>query len=73
MELISRFDWTFEGAFSALDIRKDGFLSFDTFKLFLRLNGYTATNQELDAIIRRIDTNSDYLITLPEFIDLFKV
>ena len=72
-EILCRFDWSFEGAFSAIDIRKDGYLSADTFKLFLRLNGHTATIQELDAIIRRVDTNSDYLITLPEFIDLFKL
>lgn len=28
--------------------------------------------QEMDAIVRRIDTNSDYVVTLTEFIDLFR-
>lgn len=72
-ELLIRLDWSYEGAFQALDMRRDGYLSAETFKLFLRVNGYTATLQELDAIIRRVDTNSDYLVTLPEFIDLFKL
>ncbi len=72
-ELLSRLDWSYEGAFQIIDMRRDGYLSADTLKLFLRVNGYTATLQELDAIIRRVDTNSDYLVTLPEFIDLFKL
>jgi hypothetical protein len=42
-ELLSRLDWSFEGAFNAVDMRREGYLSADTFKLFLRLNGYTAT------------------------------
>jgi Ca2+-binding EF-hand superfamily protein len=72
-ELLSRLDWSYESAFRTIDLRGEGFLSSDSIKLFLRINGYTATQQEIDAIIRRVDTNSDYLITLAEFIDLFKL
>jgi Ca2+-binding EF-hand superfamily protein len=70
-ELQARPDWSLKGAFDAVDLRSDGFLNSDSIKLFLKVNGYTATITELDAIIRRIDTNSDYLITFTEFLDLF--
>jgi Ca2+-binding EF-hand superfamily protein len=73
-EIQSRsFDWSIKAAFDAIDMRADGYLSCDTFKLFLKVNGYIATINELDAIVRRIDTNSDYMITFTEFLDFFKL
>ena len=72
-EIQSRsFDWSIKAAFDAIDMRSDGYLNCDTFKLFLKVNGYTATINELDAIVRRIDSNSDYMITFTEFLDFFK-
>ncbi len=70
-ELRNRLDWTWKGAFDAIDMRGDGYLHGDTFKLFLKVNGYTASITELDAIVRRIDTNCDYMITFTDFIDFF--
>jgi len=43
-DILSRYDWSYEGAFSSIDMRRDGYLSAETFKLFLKVNGYTATN-----------------------------
>jgi hypothetical protein len=42
-DLLSRYDWSFEGAFFAIDMKSEGFISADSLKLFLRVNGYTAT------------------------------
>jgi Ca2+-binding EF-hand superfamily protein len=66
------FDWSLKAAFDAIDMRGDGYLSCDTFKLFLKVNGYIATMNELNAVVRRIDSNSDYMITFTEFLDFFK-
>ena len=71
-EIQRSFDWSLKSAFDAIDMRGDGYLSCDTFKLFLKVNGYTATMNELDAVVRRIDSNSDYMLTFTEFLDFFK-
>ena len=71
-EIQRAFDWSLKAAFDTIDMRGDGYLSSDTFKLFLKVNGYIATMNELDAVVRRIDSNSDYMITFTEFLDFFK-
>jgi Ca2+-binding EF-hand superfamily protein len=38
----------------------------------LKLNGYFATDQEVQAIIRRLDIDADQQINFSEFVDAFK-
>ena len=35
----------------------------------MKIHGYTPSTTELDALIRRLDTNSDFLISFTELIE----
>lgn len=39
---------------------------------FLKVNGYFATEAELNSIIRRLDVDGDRVITFAEFIESMK-
>jgi len=71
-ELQSRYDYQTYAAYKAIDKYNDGFI--DTFNLskFLKNNGHYASERELIAIIRRIDTDGDAKISYSEFSDSLK-
>lgn len=57
--------------YEKLDVQGEGILTPEAFKSYLRINGYTASEAEIDAIIRRLDSNGDFLISFTEFISHF--
>lgn len=63
----SRFDWDLNAAFSAVDTTREGFLNSRNIQSFLRQNGHFATDEEIIAIVRRLDADADQIIKFPEF------
>ena len=62
-ELEIRYDYSVYSAFRSIDRYNEGYI--DTYNLgtFLRNNGYYASERELIAIIRRVDTDGDAKIS----------
>ena len=62
-ELEIRYDYSIYSAFRSIDRYNEGYI--DTYNLgtFLRNNGYYASERELIAIIRRVDTDGDAKIS----------
>ena len=65
-------DFTPLSAFKAIDDYNDGHLDHFNLKRFLRKNGHLATDEELIAIIRRIDTNADSKLSYNEFAEFVR-
>lgn len=65
--LASRVDFTPIDAFRAVDVDKLNFINAYEIRDFLRRNGYSITMQDLDGIIRRIDTDNDSKINYEDF------
>ena len=63
----SRPDFSAISAFRAVDVDRLNFLNVYEIQDFLRRNGYSATMQDLDGIIRRMDTDCDSRISYEEF------
>lgn len=68
-DLSLRYDWTARAAFETVDSLRDYALNHRNIQSFLRLNGFVATDGEVIAIIRRIDSDGDNRVTLDEFIE----
>lgn len=68
-ELSYSYDYSAYKAFKAIDRHNDGFV--DAFNLgnWLRFNGTYASEREVLAIIRRIDTDGDAKLSFAEFSD----
>jgi Ca2+-binding EF-hand superfamily protein len=60
-----------QSAFETIDAQGDGYLTGNSINRFLKVNGYTATPSELEAIIRRLDADADYRLSFAEFIETF--
>ena len=65
-------DFTPLSAFKAIDDYNDGHLDHFNLKRFLRKNGHLATDEELIAIVRRIDTNADSKLSYNEFAEFVR-
>ena len=67
-----RYDYTQYNAYRAIDRYNDGYI--DSFNLgqFFKSTGYYATERELLAIIRRVDTDGDAKITFSEWADFLR-
>ena len=70
--LIQRFDWSPHLAYEAIDVRCEGAINLQQLKRYLLTNGYTPYDAELDAIMRRLDSDSDFLLSKREFMDIFQ-
>ena len=46
---------------------REGSINHRNIASFLKINGYYATDSEVDAIIRRLDVDADSKITFEEF------
>ncbi len=68
-ELNIRYDWSARAAFETIDSLRDFTLNHRNIQTFLRLNGFVATDSEVIAIIRRLDSDGDNRVTLDEFAD----
>lgn len=71
-ELNARYDWNIRAVFEAVDMYGEGVLTPDAIRRYMKVNGYTPTENEVDAIIRRLDSNCDFLLSFNEFIEAFK-
>lgn len=70
MESSKEFDY--EKAFYSIDDWAYGFVDRKNLKSFLRKHGHLASNEEVMAIIRRMDLDADARICKDEFIDGIK-
>lgn len=68
-ELNIRYDWSARAAFETIDSLRDYTLNHRNIQTFLRLNGFIATDSEVIAIIRRLDSDGDNKVGLDEFAD----
>lgn len=66
-ELQMRYDYSTYSTFRSIDRFNDGFIDTYNLSTFLKNIGYYATEKELLAIIRRIDTDGDAKISFSEF------
>ena len=62
-----RYDWTARAAFETIDTIREYFLNHRNIQNFLRINGFLATDAEVIAIIRRLDSDGDSRVALEEF------
>ena len=58
LHLISRADWNSQVAFQMCDAHSEGFLSHRSLQTFLKLNGHFAADEEIIAIVRRLDADA---------------
>ena len=58
-------------AFRTVDGRMEGHLDRISLHEFLRSNGHLASDEQLVAIVRRIDTNADAKISYNDFAEFF--
>lgn len=65
--LVSRADFNPIDAFRVIDIERLNFINVYEISNFLKKHGYSVTMQELDGIIRRIDTDGDSKINYEDF------
>lgn len=66
-ELALRYDWSARAAFETVDSLRDYALNHRNIQSFLRLNGFIATDGEVIAIIRRLDSDGNNTINFDEF------
>lgn len=72
-ELGVRFDYSNYAAFRAIDKYNDGYVDSFSLKRFLESNGHYASERELLAIIRRIDTDGDAKLSYEEFSEFLRI
>lgn len=65
--MVQRFDWNTLDAYNEIDTTHEGFLNHRNIQTFLRLNGHVASDSELIAIVRRMDSDADQRISFDEF------
>ena len=68
-ELEVRYDYSSYAAFKSVDRYSEGYINTSNLGQFLKSNGYYASERELLAIIRRIDTDGDAKLSYAEFSD----
>lgn len=68
-ELETRYDFSPYAAFKAVDKCQEGAINRGNLSDFLRQNGFFATERELTAIIRRMDTSCTGKVTYSDFAD----
>ena len=66
-ELEIRYDYTIYAAFRTVDRLNEGYIDSYNLRIFFKNNGYHASERELMAIIRRVDTDGDARISYSEF------
>lgn len=59
LNIQQRFDFNPINAFNVIDVTQDGYLNYSNIKTYLRLNGYFASDEEVIAIVRRLDGDAD--------------
>ena len=67
-----RYDYSSYAAFRAIDKYNEGYINTFNLSGFLKNNGHYASEKELLAIIRRIDTDGDAKLSYSEFADFIR-
>jgi Ca2+-binding EF-hand superfamily protein len=71
IDLKQRHDWTLNRAFASVDTGHEGFITYSSLVDFLRSNGYNPSENEVVAIIRRLDSDADQRVGYDEFRTMF--
>lgn len=71
-DLEVRYDYSSYAAFRAIDKYNEGNINTYNLSVFLKNNGHYASEKELLAIIRRIDTDGDAKLSYSEFADFIR-
>ena len=61
-QLQSKFDWNLHSAFQCVDTTREGFLSYRNIQTFLRLNGQFGADEQIIAMVRRMDADADQVV-----------
>lgn len=72
IELELRYDYSAFAAFKSIDRYNEGNVNTYNLSVFLKNNGFYATEKELLCIIRRIDTDGDAKLSYSEFSDFMR-
>lgn len=70
--MMARYDYSTLGAYKSVDKCNDGYITPQNIEIFLRTFAYLAKKEELDAIVRRIDTDGDGKLAYQEFAEFIK-
>ena len=71
-DLALRHDFSIVSAFSTLDYPSTSLLSRDKLSDFLRRNGKIAFEEDIDAVLRRVDVDGDERLSFSEFSDFLR-
>ena len=63
-------DWNTKAAFNLIDSQRQGYISHPQIYSFLNANGHDASDKELVAIVRRIDSSGNGTVDYGEFCTL---
>jgi len=56
-------------AFEMIDYTRQGYIDFISFEKFFKVNGFNATESDVNSIIRRMDVTADARISFNEFVE----
>lgn len=71
-DLVKRHDFSTYACFRAVDELNEGEINVDNMRAFLKKAGHYPTEEEVIAIIRRLDTNADSSVSYAEFSEAIK-
>ena len=71
-ELEKRHDFSTYACFRAVDELNEGDINPENLRAFFKTNGYIPTEDEVIAIVRRLDVDADCKISYAEFCDAIK-
>jgi Ca2+-binding EF-hand superfamily protein len=71
-ELERRHDFSTYACFRAVDDLNEGALHPDNIRAFFKNNGYYPTEDEVIAVVRRLDTDADAKVNYSEFCEAIK-
>jgi Ca2+-binding EF-hand superfamily protein len=69
-QLHSKFDWNMHNAFACVDVTREGFLNYRNIQEFLRMSGQFASDEQVIAMVRRLDADADQMVQFPEFCEI---
>jgi Ca2+-binding EF-hand superfamily protein len=71
-DLEKRHDFSTYACFRAVDEQNEGDINPDNLRNFFKNNGYIPTEDEIIAIVRRLDVDADCKVSYEEFCDAIK-
>jgi Ca2+-binding EF-hand superfamily protein len=71
-DLVKRHDFSTYACFRAVDEMNEGEINLDNMRAFLKRAGHYPTEEEVIAIVRRLDTNADSSVSYAEFSEAIK-